>query len=120
MSLKDFLKDKLSLGRDDVFKVDTKDSFSFFNTEASHTDSILEFFSDYKENGRFINVEVSKSPEGGGGRGGRNKGRRRERRRSIGGSSRGGSRRKERGFSKGKAAHSGKRRKNSKKKSGFY
>jgi len=118
MSLKDFLKDKLSLGRDDVFKVDTKDSFSFFNTEATHTDSILEFFSDYKENGRFINVEVSKSPEGGGSRGGRNKGRRRDRSGSGGGN---GSRRKNRGgFSKGKASNSGKRRSNSKKKSGFY
>jgi len=122
MSLKDFLKDKLNLGRDDVFKVDTKDSFSFFNTEASHTDSILEFFSDYKENGRFINVEVSKSPEGGGGRGGRNKGRRRDRGGSGGGYGRGGgSRRRDRGnSSKGKATNSGKRRSNSKKKSGFY
>ena len=120
MSLKDFLKDKLSLGRDDVFKVDTKESFSFFNTEAEHTDSILAFFSDYKENGRFINVEVSKSPEGSGGRGGRNKGRRRDRGGSGGGSRRGGSRRKDRSFSKGKATNSGKRRNSSKKKSGFY
>ncbi|NNF85654.1 MAG: DEAD/DEAH box helicase, partial [Winogradskyella sp.] len=29
MKLKDFLKEQLSLGRDDVFKVDVKDSFSF-------------------------------------------------------------------------------------------
>ncbi|MGI9551547.1 MAG: DEAD/DEAH box helicase [Aurantibacter sp.] len=110
MSLKDFLKDKLSLGREDVFRVDTKDSFSFFNTEAEHTDTILEFFSDYKENGRFINVEVSKSP-GSGGRRGRDQGRRRDR---------GGSKRKDRNFSKNSAAHSGKRRKNSKRKSGFF
>jgi len=122
MSLKDFLKDKLSLGRDDVFKVDTKDSFSFFNTESEHTDSILEFFSDYKENGRFINVEVSKSPEGGSSRGSRNKGRRRDRRDSGAGSGRSsGSRRKDRGsFSKGNATNSGKRRNSTKKKSGFY
>lgn len=127
MSLKDFLKDKLNLGRDDVFKVDTKDSFSFFNTEAAHTDSILEFFSEYKENGRFINVEVSKSPEGGnGGRGGRNKGRRRDSRSGSGGGSGrssggGGSRRRDRGSSsKGNATNSGKRRSNSKKKTGFY
>ncbi|TYA97519.1 DbpA RNA binding domain-containing protein, partial [Seonamhaeicola marinus] len=36
MSLKDFLKEVLELGRDDVFKVETKDSFSFFNTESEH------------------------------------------------------------------------------------
>ncbi|MCL4113529.1 UNVERIFIED_CONTAM: hypothetical protein GTU68_011181 [Idotea baltica] len=122
MTLKDFLKDKLSLGRDDVFKVDTKDAFSFFNTEAEHTDAILEFFTEYKENGRFINVEVSKSPEGG--RGGRNKGRRSYKGGSGGGnSSRSGGRRNDRNFSKGSASNSGKRRSSgssSKRKSGYY
>ncbi|MRH99916.1 DEAD/DEAH box helicase [Kriegella sp. EG-1] len=120
MTLKDFLKDKLSLGRDDVFKVDTKDAFSFFNTEAEHTDAILAFFTEYKENGRFINVEVSKSPEGG--RGGRNRGRRSYKGGSGGGNSgRGGSSRgRDRKFSKGSASNSGKRRSSSKKKSGFY
>ena len=115
MSLKDFLKDRLNLGRDDVFKVDTKDSFSFFNTSAEHTDSVLEFFSDYKENGRFINVEVSKSM-GGDSRRGKGKGRRRNR----SGSGRGKSRRSDRKFAKGSAVHSGKRRKSNKKRTGFY
>jgi ATP-dependent RNA helicase DeaD len=32
MSLKDYLKETLDLGRDDVFKVDVKEGFSFFNT----------------------------------------------------------------------------------------
>jgi ATP-dependent RNA helicase DeaD len=59
MSLKDFLKDILELGRDDVFKVDVKDSFSFFNTEKELQEKILAFFQDYKHNGRFVNVEVS-------------------------------------------------------------
>ncbi|MGF1555999.1 DEAD/DEAH box helicase [Paucihalobacter sp.] len=59
MSLKDFLKEVLDLGRDDVFKVDVKDSFSFFNTDAAITPKVLEFFTDYKHNGRFVNVEVS-------------------------------------------------------------
>ncbi|MEO9893424.1 DEAD/DEAH box helicase [Aurantibacter sp.] len=119
MTLKDFLKDKLSLGRDDVFKVDTKDAFSFFNTEAEHTEAILAFFTEYKENGRFINVEVSKSPEGG--RGGRNRGRRSYKGGSGGGNSgRGSSRGRDRKFSKGSASNSGKRRSSSKKKSGFY
>ncbi|MCB0444133.1 MAG: DEAD/DEAH box helicase, partial [Gelidibacter sp.] len=59
MKLKDFLKDILNLGRDDVFKVDVKDSFSFFNTESELTPKILEFFTDYKHEGRFVNVEIS-------------------------------------------------------------
>ncbi|MCK0124249.1 DEAD/DEAH box helicase [Gelidibacter sp. F2691] len=59
MSLKDFLKDILDLGRDDVFKVDVKDSFSFFNTDKGLQEKILAFFNDYKHNGRFVNVEVS-------------------------------------------------------------
>ncbi len=69
MSLKDFLRDKLGLEKDDIYKVDTKDSFSFFNTEAQFTPLILETFSDLKVDGRFVNVEVSKSP--GSGRSGR-------------------------------------------------
>jgi ATP-dependent RNA helicase DeaD len=67
-SLKDFLKATLSLGRDDVFKVDVKESFSFFNTDESHTPAILEMFKDFKMDGRFINVEISSQPAGGRGR----------------------------------------------------
>ncbi len=59
MSLKDFLRDVLELGKDDVFKVDVMDSFSFFNTETSLTPKVLAFFTDFKYNGRFVNVEVS-------------------------------------------------------------
>ena len=59
MSLKDFLKEVLELGRDDVFKVDVKDSFSFFNTEKENEQKVLDFFTDFKYNGRFVNVEVS-------------------------------------------------------------
>lgn len=69
MSLKDFLRDKLGLDKDDIYKVDTKDSFSFFNTDANITPLVLETFQDFKVDGRFINVEVSKNP----GRGGRGK-----------------------------------------------
>ncbi|TCK68959.1 ATP-dependent RNA helicase DeaD [Winogradskyella wandonensis] len=84
MKLKDFLKEKLDLGRDDVFKVDVKDSFSFFNTEKEMQEKVLAFFTDFKHEGRFVNVEVSenKGRSGGGGRrrdaGGRGKGRRSE------------------------------------------
>jgi ATP-dependent RNA helicase DeaD len=66
MKLKDFLKDILDLGRDDVFKVEVKDSFSFFNTENELKDKILAFFTDFKHEGRFVNVEVSENRGGGG------------------------------------------------------
>ena len=72
MKLKDFLKEKLELGRDDVFKVDCKETFSFFNTEKEHQEKVLAFFTDYKENGRFVNVEVTEDKGGRGrGRGGK-------------------------------------------------
>jgi len=67
MSLKDFLRDTLGLGRDDVFKVDVKEGFSFFNTDAEHTNGVLETLNNMHYEGRRINVEVSKN-EGGGGR----------------------------------------------------
>jgi ATP-dependent RNA helicase DeaD len=74
MSLKDFLKEVLELGRDDVFKVDVKDSFSFFNTEKENEEKVLAFFTDFKYNGRFVNVEVSENKgRSGGGRRDRNR-----------------------------------------------
>ncbi len=60
MTLKDFLKDTLDLGRDAVSRVDVKESFSFFNTEAEHQDNILTIFEDFKLEGRKVNVEISK------------------------------------------------------------
>ena len=68
MSLKDFIRDTVGLGQDDVFKVDVKDSFSFFNTDAEATEKILSTFTEFKVDGRFVNVEVSKNPGGGGGK----------------------------------------------------
>lgn len=79
MSLKDFLKENLGLDKDDVYKVDTKSSFSFFNTDANLTPLVLETFSDFKVDGRFINVEVSKNT---GRRGGKRKRDRSRRNRS--------------------------------------
>lgn len=76
MSLKDFLRDTVDLGKDDVYKVDVKESFSFFNTEATVTEQVLKTFTDFKVDGRFINVEVSKNPgEGNRSGGDRNRGR---------------------------------------------
>jgi len=76
MSLKDFLKEVLELGRDDVFKVDVKDSFSFFNTEKELQEKVLTFFTDFKYNGRFVNVEITENKgRSGGGRRDRKRGR---------------------------------------------
>ncbi|MFD1014480.1 DEAD/DEAH box helicase [Winogradskyella rapida] len=83
MKLKDFLKEQLELGRDDVFKVDVKESFSFFNTEKGLQEKVLAFFTDFKHDGRYVNVEVSEDK--GRSRGGRNGGRRNERRSGGGG-----------------------------------
>lgn len=58
-TLKDFLKATLNFGRDDVFKVDVKNSFSFFNTEADQVDLVMSTFADFRMDGRFINVEIS-------------------------------------------------------------
>ncbi len=85
MSLKDFLRDTVDLGKDDVYKVDVKDSFSFFNTDASVTESVLKAFTEFKVDGRFVNVEVSRNPNEGR-RGGNDRGRGKEGGRRSGGS----------------------------------
>ena len=64
MQLKDFLKETLDLGRDDVFKVDVKEGFSFFNTDAQYTDKVMEVLNGFDLNGRRINVEISKNDGG--------------------------------------------------------
>ncbi len=120
MSLKDFIRDTVGLGQEDVFKVDVKESFSFFNTEAESTQQILDKFTEFKVDGRFVNVEVSKNPGGGGGgkrrssSGGGFKGKR-----SSGGGrrddDRGGSKGRTRERSKAASPNSGKRRTNKRK-----
>ena len=70
MNLKDFLRGLLELDQDDIFHVDVMDSFSFFNTPNHHREKVLQHFTDFQLDGRFINVEVSeKGPRGGGGKG---------------------------------------------------
>nr|WP_314289824.1 DEAD/DEAH box helicase [uncultured Capnocytophaga sp.] len=69
-TLKDFLKATLNLGRDDVYKVDVKNSFSFFNTDADLAEVVMSTFNDFQMDGRFINVEVS-TKGGGRDRGGK-------------------------------------------------
>ncbi|MGV7107844.1 DEAD/DEAH box helicase [Flavobacterium sp. U410] len=84
MSLKDFLRDTLELGRDDIFKVDVKEGFSFFNTDSEYAERVMETMNNIHLEGRKINVEISKND------GGRNQNRRdhggRDRRNSSGGS----------------------------------
>ena len=122
MSLKDFIRDTVHLGKEDVFKVDVKDSFSFFNTDADVTEKILSTFTEFKVDGRFVNVEVSKNPGGGGGRSsGRDKKRSggRERSRFNKGRDRDTSgKRRDKQSSGGSSSYSGKRR--SKRKSDFF
>jgi len=105
MSLKDFIRDTVGLGKDDVFKVDVKESFSFFNTDAEMTDKILSTFTEFKVEGRFVNVEVSKNP-GGGGRNRKNR-------------SSSSNRRRDRNSSSGKSENSGNRR-SKRRKSDFF
>ncbi|MBT8263634.1 MAG: DEAD/DEAH box helicase [Bacteroidia bacterium] len=102
MSLKDFLRDLLQLGKDDLYKVDVMDSFSFFNVDEKHKDMVLHAFESFKLNGRQITVEISKDGKRkGGGRPSR-KGRRdfKKKGRSFGNDSskfKGKNRRKKRG-----------------------
>ncbi|MBK5212310.1 MAG: DEAD/DEAH box helicase [Flavobacteriaceae bacterium] len=83
MSMKDFLRDLLQLGKDDVYKVDVKDSFSFFNTDTTHQELVMGIFKDFKLEGRQINIEISKDTgrskgrSGGGGGRDRDRGKRR-------------------------------------------
>jgi ATP-dependent RNA helicase DeaD len=110
MSLKDFLRDTLKLEKEDIYNVDTKDTFSFFNSDAQLTEFILQTFTEFKVNGRFINVEVSKNPGGGGGgKGGK------KRRGKKGGGYRGGNKSYKGGGKKGSYGKKG-----GKKKQGFY
>lgn len=64
MSLKDFLRDTLDLGRDDLFKVDVKEGFSFFNTDATHSERVMEILNNIEHEGRRVNVEISTSGGG--------------------------------------------------------
>ncbi len=74
MTLKDFLKEMLQLEKDDLYKVDVKESFSFFNTDTKHQELVMNFFKDFELEGRRVSVEISKDT-GRGRRGGRDRGR---------------------------------------------
>ncbi len=65
MKLKDFLKEMTGLGQDGIYRVDCKDSFSFFNTDTEHKAMVLGLFEDFNLDGRRVSVEET---QGGGGR----------------------------------------------------
>ncbi len=65
MTLKDYLRDTIELGRDDLYKVDVKEGFSFFNTDPEHTDKVMSVLNNLTLEGRRINVEISKNDGGG-------------------------------------------------------
>ncbi|WP_299679950.1 DEAD/DEAH box helicase [uncultured Dokdonia sp.] len=90
MKLKDFLKEKTGLGQDGIYRVDCKDSFSFFNTDTEHKEKIIALFEDFTLDGRRVSVEET---QGGGGRDRKRGGgdRRRNDRRGGGGRDRRGS-----------------------------
>lgn len=106
MSIKDFLRETLNLEKQDIYNVDTKDSFSFFNTDAHLTEYILQIFTDFKVKGRFVNVEVSKN-RGGSGKGDR---KRNTKRRTY----------KKEGTTFKGSGKSGSGKRGSKKRDGFY
>ena len=78
MSLKDFIRKQTQLEKDDVFRVEPKDSFAFFNTEEKFKEIVLEAFENCTHKGRKVNVEVSSSGPRNrrGGSGGKKKGHR--------------------------------------------
>ena len=73
-SMKDYLKNALELQREDIFKVDTLNNFSFFNVDVALTDLVLETFKDTEYNGYRVSVEVTKQGEGSGNKGKSKKG----------------------------------------------
>lgn len=73
-SMKDYLKNALELQREDIFKVDTLNNFSFFNVDAGLTDLVLETFKDTEYNGYRVSVEVTKQGGGSGNKGKSKKG----------------------------------------------
>ena len=117
MSLKDFLKENLDLGRDGVSRVDVKDSFSFFNTDTSEREKVLAFFENFQHDGRNINVEITKDKGGRdrkkrGGGGGHRKGGGGQRRSGGGGFKSKDSSGSGRGFSRRSNESGGKRKSN--------
>lgn len=76
MDLKDLVRELTQLGKDEVFHVDTMDSFSFFNTDEKHVKKVIEALEGVQMNGRKISIEISNEGRKKGG--GRGRGKKRE------------------------------------------
>ena len=59
-SLKDFLKAKLKVGRDDIFQVEVMKNFSFFSMNHGYKDLVLNTFSNFHIDNRRVSVELTK------------------------------------------------------------
>lgn len=59
MDVKDLIRDLAGLGKDEVFHVDAKETFSFFNTSDTHVNLIMGIFENFKLEGRKVHVEIS-------------------------------------------------------------
>lgn len=73
MTLKDFLRDLLQLGRNEIFKVNVKNTFSFFSVEEQAVQTVVRFFEDFSYHGRNIRIEASEGSGYGGGKSPRQK-----------------------------------------------
>jgi len=88
-TLKDYLKDKTGLSRDDISKVDVMGKFSFFTVLTENTQQVIDAFQFLEYNGRNISIEISDKPDRSSSRGGnRRGGRDRDRSRRSGDSRR--------------------------------
>lgn len=61
-SLKDLLIGATGLEREDIYRVDLKGNFSFFNSDQVHRELILNALKDLELEGRLIKVEISNKP----------------------------------------------------------
>ncbi len=61
-SLKDLLIGATGLEREDIYRVDLKGNFSFFNSDHVHRELILNALKDLELEGRLIKVEISNKP----------------------------------------------------------
>ena len=62
-SLKQFLAKALRVEREEIYRVDVKDSFAFFNTNPDLQEYVLSTLSVREFKGRPISIEVSRNPE---------------------------------------------------------
>ena len=61
-SLKDYIRDESGLDRDDIFKVDTKSTFSFFNVDTKNREIIFSTIHQNNYKKREVRIEVSSEP----------------------------------------------------------